>query len=221
MIFYFKKEVGDIVSGSITSIAKKDYSSHHFKLGAGIVLGTIPVCIAGVLLKSILNAPNSPLRSIYVVGTACVVMGALLIVCEIFAKPKRSLTEITIKDAIIIGIAQVGALIPGVSRSGSTLTAGLMLGLQRDTAAAFSFLLGVPVITIAGLHELIVIYRAGLPAHGWSILIVGLVTASLSAFFAVYALLRYLERHSTYVFAWYRIILGIGLLVGAAVGWLH
>lgn len=221
VMLYFKKEISSILSGFFGSFANKNFSSHEFQLGIGIIIGTIPVGIAGLLLKSILNTPGTPLRSIYVVGAACIVMGSLLIYCEKFCKPTRELSQITLKDAVLVGIAQMFALIPGVSRSGSTLTAGLMLGLKRETAAAYSFILGVPVITIAGLKEIHELHKAGLTSHGWSILFVGIITASISAFIAVFALLRYLEKHSTYVFAWYRMLLGIALIVGALAGWLH
>ena len=221
VMLYFKKELQSIVVDTTKSILQKNFSSHSFKLGVGIILGTIPVCVAGLLLKSILNAPASPLRSIYVIGAASFFMGALLVVCEKTTKPTREYSEITIKDAVLIGIAQMFALIPGVSRSGSTLTAGLFLGLKRETAAAFSFILGVPVITLAGVHEIYVLYKAGLSTHGFEILFAGIATASVSAFIAVFGLLRYLEKHSTYVFAWYRMLLGVGLIVGALMGYLH
>ncbi len=221
VMLYFKKEISSIITGTFLSIRKKDYSSHEFKLALGIIIGTVPVCIAGLLLKSVLNMPHSPLRSIYVIGFSSMIMGSLLIYCEKFCKPSRDLSQVTLRDSVFIGLAQAAALIPGVSRSGSTLTAGLMLGFKRDTAAAYSFILGVPVITLAGLHEIHVLYKAGLDAYGWSILAVGIITASISAFIAVFSLLRYLEKHSTYLFAWYRILIGIGLIIGAAIGFLH
>ncbi len=221
VMLYFKKEIFSIIAGFFQSLKEKNYSNHQFKLGLGIIIGTIPVGIAGLLLKSILNTPGTPLRSIYVIGSACVVMGSLLIYCEKFCAFKRDLSEITIKDAFLVGVAQMFALIPGVSRSGSTLTAGLMLGMKRETAAAFSFILGVPVITLAGLKEVHELYKAGLSTHGWSILIVGLVTASIAAFVAVFSLLRYLEKHTTTIFAWYRILLGVALIAGASLGYLH
>ncbi|MES2616104.1 MAG: undecaprenyl-diphosphatase UppP [Bdellovibrionota bacterium] len=218
VMIYFKKEIFSIFSGTCQSIVKRNFSSHEFKLGLGIILGTIPVGVAGLLLKSTLNAPGTPFRSIYVIGTASIIMGLLLIYCEKFSKPTREFSQITLKDAILVGLAQMLALIPGVSRSGATLTAGFMLGLKRETAAAYSFILGVPVITLAGLHEIVVLHKAGLTLHGWSVLIVGLITASIAAFAAVFGLLRYLEKHNTYVFAWYRVLVGIGLIAGAVIG---
>lgn len=119
-----------------------------------------------------------------------------------------------------MGLAQALALIPRVSRSGSTLTAGLFLEMDRETAARFSFLLGLPAIVLAGALELHTLFKAGLDLYGWMILLVGLTTASISAFAAIYGLLHYLEKRSTWIFVWYRLIMGVFLLVGVSVGFL-
>jgi undecaprenyl-diphosphatase len=113
-----------------------------------------------------------------------------------------------------VGFAQVGALVPGVSRSGSTLTAALFLDLKRQEAARFSFLLGLPAIAGAGLHEFYKLFKAHLDMHGWSILAVGLVVASISAFAAIWGLLRILERFSAWPFVVYRALIGVLLLAG-------
>jgi undecaprenyl-diphosphatase len=120
---------------------------------------------------------------------------------------------------MMVGIAQIGALIPGVSRSGSTLTAALALGFKRDEAARFSFLLGLPAIALAGFKELWELHKAHLDAQGWSVLAVGLVVASISAFVAIWALMRVLERYSAWPFVIYRGVLGVILLAGMALGW--
>ena len=125
-----------------------------------------------------------------------------------------------LRDALIVGVAQVGALIPGISRSGSTLTAALFRDLKREEAARFSFLIGIPAIALAGLHEIWVLHKAHIPSEAWHVLIFGLVIASLSAFAAIWGLMRSLERFSTWPFVFYRAAIGILLLVGATVGWL-
>ena len=147
-------------------------------------------------------------------------MAILLAIAEIYARHQRTLANASLADAIIVGIAQTGALIPGVSRSGSTLTAALALGFKRDEAARFSFLVGLPAIALAGFKELWELHRAQLDAHGWSMLAVGLVVASVSAFFAIWGLMRVLERFSAWPFVIYRGVLGIFLLIGVATGWL-
>ena len=126
----------------------------------------------------------------------------------------------TLLDAMVVGVAQIGALIPGVSRSGSTLTAALFLDLKREEAARFSFLLGIPAIALAGLKELYELHKAHLDAQGWTILAVGLVVGSLSAFVAISLLMRILERFSTWPFVVYRALIGAVLLYGATTGWL-
>ena len=121
---------------------------------------------------------------------------------------------------MLVGIAQVGALIPGVSRSGSTLTVALALGFKRDEAARLSFLLGLPAIALAGLKEMWELYKIHLDGHGWSVLAVGLIVASISAFFAIWGLMRVLEQFSTWPFVVYRFILGVIILAGVTTGWL-
>jgi undecaprenyl-diphosphatase len=155
-----------------------------------------------------------------VIGWACMAMAALLAVAELAARHRRTIEQATWLDALLVGIAQVGALIPGVSRSGSTLTAALMLGFKRDEAARLSFLLGLPAIALAGLKELWELHKVHLDWHAWSILIVGIGVASVSAFFAIWGLMRILENFSSWPFVIYRFLLGLVILVGIAVGWL-
>ena len=147
-------------------------------------------------------------------------MAILLGVAERVARHKRTLDHVTLKDAMIVGLAQVGALIPGISRSGSTLTAALFLGLKRDEAAKFSFLLGLPAIALAGLKEFHELWKAGLDVHGWSVLSVGLIVASLSAFVAIWSLMHILERFSSWPFVIYRGLMGVFLLAAFYWGWL-
>ncbi|WP_397600432.1 undecaprenyl-diphosphate phosphatase [Silvanigrella sp.] len=216
VMIYFRKEIYNIFIGTLKSIKTRDFSSTEFRLGIGIIIGTIPVGIMGLMLKSVLNAPNSPLRSLYVIGVACIVMGGLFIIAEKVCKHERDFSKLTFKDCLIVGLSQVAALIPGVSRSGATISAGLFLGLKRETAAAFSFILGVPVIVAAGLKQIHEMHNAGLTSHGWSVLFVGIATASVAAFLAVFGLMKYLEQRSTLIFAWYRLALGVILIVCAS-----
>ncbi|MBS0251578.1 MAG: undecaprenyl-diphosphate phosphatase, partial [Proteobacteria bacterium] len=139
---------------------------------------------------------------------------------EVLARHIRTLENATFSDALLVGIAQVGALIPGVSRSGSTLTAALLLGFTRVEAARFSFLLGLPAITLAGLKELWELHKAHLDAHAWSVLSVGLLSGSIAAFFAIWGLLRILENFSSWPFVAYRALMGVLLILGAAAGFL-
>jgi undecaprenyl-diphosphatase len=145
-------------------------------------------------------------------------MSLLLALAEILCRHKRRMADISLGDALIVGLAQLGALIPGVSRSGSTLTAALFLNFKRDEAARFSFLLGLPAIALAGLKELWVLLHSGLTPHAWSVLAFGLIIGSCSAFAAIWGLMRFLERFSTWPFVVYRALLGIVLLIAASWG---
>jgi undecaprenyl-diphosphatase len=220
VVAYFWRDVQDILLGSMSALARRDFLDHSLRFAFGIVIGTIPIGIAGLALAKTLNACGSPLRALWVVGAACIVMALLLGLAEVFARHQRSFDRVNLLDCLLVGIAQVGALIPGVSRSGSTLTAALFLGFKRDEAARLSFLLGLPAIALAGFKELHELRHAGLDAHGWAVLGVGLLVASLSAFVAIWGLLRILERFSAWPFAVYRALIGAVLLAGVATGWL-
>ncbi|OBQ61210.1 undecaprenyl-diphosphate phosphatase [Mesorhizobium erdmanii] len=220
VVSYFWGDVRDILFGSLNALTRRDFADRHFRLASWIVLATIPIVIAGVTLSGVLNACNSPLRSLSVIGWSCIVMAILLALAEIFARHKRTIAEASLADALLVGVAQIGALIPGVSRSGSTLTAALGLGFKRAEAARFSFLLGLPAIALAGLKELWELHKIHLDSHGWSVLATGLVVASISAFFAIWGLMRVLERFSAWPFVIYRGLLGVVLLLGVAMGWL-
>jgi undecaprenyl-diphosphatase len=218
VVSYFWRDVRQVTTGSIDAVRRGDYNDRWFKLAVAIVLATIPIGIAGLALSSTLNACNSPLRGLMVIGISCVVMAVLLAVAEVRARHTREVSEMRLRDALIVGVAQIGALIPGVSRSGSTLTAALFLNFKREEAARFSFLLGLPAIALAGLKELWVLLHADMPAHAWPHLLFGLVVASISAFFAIWGLMKFLERFSTWPFVIYRALLGIFLIVAVSTG---
>lgn len=220
VVSYFWSDVRGVLVGSVSALRRRDFQAWDFRFAVWIVLATIPGVIGGALLKSRLNTCGSPIRTLEVIGVACLVMGVLLALAELSCRHRRTLAQMTLLDAMVVGIAQVGALIPGVSRSGSSLTAALFLDLKRDEAARFSFLLGLPFIALAGVYELLQLAKAHLDGHGWSILLVGLVVGSISAFAAIWSLMRILERFSAWPFVVYRIVLGIFLLVGASAGWL-
>lgn len=218
VVSYFWRDVRQVTTGSIDAVRRGDYNDRWFKLAVAIVLTTLPICIAGLVLSSTLNACNSPMRGLMVIGISCVVMAVLMAVAEVRARHTRDVSQMRLRDALIVGVAQIGALIPGVSRSGSTLTAALFLNFKREEAARFSFLLGLPAIALAGLKELWVLLHADLPAHAWPHLLFGLVVASISAFFAIWGLMKFLERFSTWPFVVYRALLGVFLIVAVSTG---
>ena len=178
------------------------------------------IVIVGASLANIINACGSPLRTPMVVGIACFVMALLMGAAELFARHTRPAERMTLLDALLIGIAQVGALIPGVSRSGSTFTAAMFLGFNREDAARISFLLGVPAIALAGGKELWVLHQAHIDPTAWKMLAIGLVVSSASAFVAVWGLMRFLRHSTTWALVIYRAAFGLVLIAGAAMGWI-
>jgi undecaprenyl-diphosphatase len=221
VVSYFWADVRRLASESVVAAGRRQWDDDALRLVVWIALATVPIVVAGVLLSPILNQCGSPMRGLAVIGWACIAMAVLLALAEIAAKHRKTLAGASFLDAMLVGFAQVGALIPGVSRSGSTLTAALGLGFKRDEAARFSFLLGIPAIALAGLKELWELHKAHLNAHGWSVLAVGLVVASISAFVAIWGLMRILERFSAWPFVVYRGLLGAVILAGAGMGWLR
>jgi undecaprenyl-diphosphatase len=220
VVSYFWSDVRGLAVNSLRAIASGQFQERDLRFSLWIILATIPIGIAGLMLGKLLNTCNSPLRNVSVIGWACVAMAVLLGVAEICARHRRTIDNASFVDAMLIGIAQIGALIPGVSRSGSTLTAALALGFKRDEAARLSFLLGLPAVALAGLKEMWELYKIHLDSHGWSVLALGLIVASISAFFAIWGLMRILQQFSTWPFAIYRFMLGLVILVGVATGWL-
>lgn len=218
VVSYFWRDVSQLSTGSVQAIRRRDFRNRELKLSLWILLATLPLVVAGMALAPVLNACPSPLRSLNVVAVACIVMAALLACAELLARHSRTLEHVRFVDALVVGLAQVGALIPGVSRSGSTLTAALWLGLKREEAARFSFLLGLPAITLAGLRELWELHHAHLPLHGWAVLGVGLIVASISAYVAIWTLMKILERLSAWPFVAYRGALGVLILVLLSAG---
>lgn len=221
VVSYFWSDVRGLATGSLGALARRRWDDPALRLALLIVLATVPIAIAGAALAPTLNACHSPLRTLPAIGIACLVMAALLGAAEIAARHTRSVGQAGFVDALLVGIAQVGALIPGVSRSGSTLTAALGLGFRRAEAARFSFLLGLPAIALAGGKEVWELYKVHLGAHGWSVLAVGLAAGAVSSFAAIWGLMRTLERFSAWPFVAYRALLGVVLLAGSMAGWLR
>lgn len=218
VVSYFRRDVGGIVGGGLTALRTRQFVTGPGRLALGIVLATIPIVIAGVALAPLLNRCGSPLRSLGVIGVTSLVMALLLAATEWLASHRRTMEQAGFRDFLLVGLAQVGALIPGVSRSGSTLTAAMGLGFRRDEAARLSFLLGLPAIALAGLKEAWEIAKVGIDAHATALLVVGLIAGSLASFVAIWGLMRYLERMSSWVFVVYRAAMGIFLLWAVSTG---
>ncbi len=178
-----------------------------------MIAGTIPIGVVGLLAK---HAIEGPLRSISVIATSLIVVGVLMAVVEKTARHERPLEAFTLRDALLVGLAQSLALIPGTSRSGITLVAAMLLGFRRDAAARFSFLLSIPAVAAAGVFELPKIMRN--QEISSAALLVGLATAAASGYLSVAWLLRFLRTRTTYGFVVYRVALGIGLVAAVLAG---
>ena len=227
VVSYFWKDLRHITLGSVKAIATKNYKAHEFKLAIAIILGTLPIVFAGLLIKIFVpDYDKSPLRSLAAIAIASIVMSLLLAIAEILGQQRtdqkiisRQFPKISIIDGIFMGLAQTMALIPGVSRSGSTLTAGLFMGLDRVAATRFSFLLGIPAITLGGIVELIGLIKNGFDM-GIGQLAIGLLSSVIFSYLAIAWLLKFFQTHSTWVFVGYRLVFGALLLTGLGLGWL-
>lgn len=213
VLWYFWGDLTRIIVGATTAIARKDYTNYDFRLFLGIVLGTMPIIFFGFSIKIFIpDFDNSPIRSLAAIATASIVMSLLLGLAEKLGKRQRDFENLTMNDGLLMGLVQALSLIPGVSRSGSTLTGGLFIGLQRETAARFSFLLGIPAITLAGLVELKDVVGTGLSNAEIIPLIAGVISAAIFSYIAIAGLLRFLKTHSNWVFIWYRLAFGVAIL---------
>lgn len=188
------------------------------RLALLIAIGTVPGAAIGLLAENSIDEiyhPGgvAPDRVIVAVAYALIALALLLLLAERIARHVRHMDSLRVPDALIIGLAQAAALIPGVSRSGATITAGLFRGLTRADAARFSFLLGTPIVAVAGAKGLLEVLTSGLDAGQLSVFAIGLATSAIAGFAAIWGLLRYLQRASTLVFIIYRIVLGLLLLL--------
>jgi len=221
VLTYFWRDLTDILSGSVQAIARKDWDDRQFRIALGIALGTLPIVIGGLAIKKFIpDFDNSPLRSLGAIAIASIVMALLLGFAEISGSRHRHYNALGMNDGLVLGTAQALALIPGVSRSGSTLTAGLFSGIDRAAAARFSFLLGIPAITLAGLVELLGVVQDGLPSGAWFSLILGVIVSAVSSYAAIAWLLKFLQTQNTWVFVIYRLLFGVSILSAIGLGWL-
>lgn len=213
VIAYFRTDLARVLRGISGALLRGQWREPEARLGIAMAIGTLPILFAGLAIK--LYWPGyetSPLRSVPAIAGVSILMALLLALAERLGPRSKQLDQVQGRDGLVVGLAQVLALIPGVSRSGSTLTASLFDSWKRPDAARFSFLLGIPAITIAGLVELKDAFSE--PSAGGVLpLLVGIVSAAVVSWLAIDWLLKFLQRHSTWVFVIYRLLFGILLLV--------
>jgi undecaprenyl-diphosphatase len=213
VVAYFRRDLAEVGRGVGRAFRYGQWNDPSARLGVAIILGTLPILLAGLAVK--LWVPRfeaSPLRSMTSIAVVSIVMALLLALAELLGRRRRRIGDVEVRDGLLVGAAQALALVPGVSRSGSTLTASLFDGWERPSAARFSFLLGIPAITLVGLVEL----RAAIdnPVNGGVVpTLVGVVSAALVSWLAIAWLLRFLQQHSTWLFVGYRLLFGLVILL--------
>ncbi len=197
-----------LLSGNRSSSAGR--LSHDAWLGWLVIIGSLPVAVVGLLFKKQIEGTFT--KNLWVIATMMIVVAILLAIAELVSKKTRTMDQLAAGDAIAVGSAQVLALIPGSSRSGSTIMAGLFIGETRETAARFSFLLSIPAIAASGLLELKeAIHR--LPPGSYGALLVAAIVSGVVGYASIWFLLRFLRTHSTGIFIGYRIVVGVLILL--------
>jgi undecaprenyl-diphosphatase len=216
VVIYFRKDIWEITSAFVRSLVGKAGPDDQFnaRMGWYLGLGTLPIVVFGVIFK---DQIETGARNLYIVGSMLIVFGLVLAAADIFAKHVRKLESIKPNDAIVIGLAQALALIPGVSRSGATITFGLFRDFTRRDAARFSFLLSIPAVVLSGVYELkdAVGHATGASTPA---LIVSTIAAFVVGYWSIAFLLKWLGEHTMKIFVLYRLVLGALVLVLAASG---
>jgi undecaprenyl-diphosphatase len=206
LLAYFWRDWTRLALAGLAGIASRDArGSTEWKLLWLLILGCVPAGLAGVLFE---DAIEDLLRSPIQIAALMIVFGLVLLVAERRSSRDRPIASLTWRDALAVGAAQALALAPGVSRSGVTLSAALLLGMRRADAARFSFLLGTPLVLAAGLFEGVKLVRTGVTGDERTAFAIGMVTSALVGLVVIWGLLAYLQRHSTAVFVGYRVLVG-------------
>jgi undecaprenyl-diphosphatase len=208
VLLYFRKEVLAMAAAWLGSFIGRGLNPDA-RLAWAVIFGTVPVVIAGAIFKDFVE---QSLRSVVVIAVATIVFGLLLGWADLRGSRRRDEYSLTWIDVLVIGVAQAVALIPGTSRSGITMTAGLAMGLTRQAAARFSFLLSIPTIVASGLLLTLDLLEQPDPV-AWGVLLTGATIAAVSAYLCIHWFLKLLERIGMMPFVIYRLVLGIGLLI--------
>ena len=210
VFIYFAGDIGRLIVAALEGLRQRDLNcSPDTRMAWSIVPGTLPIAVLGLGFKDFIETEA---RSLYLIAGALIVLALLLLLAERTGKREREMRELGFWEIQLIGLCQALALIPGCSRSGSTIMGGLFVGLKREDAARFSFLLGLPAIGACGLLELLDLLVGGLGGEGLVNIGIAVVAAGVSGYLSIGFLLRFLKRHGTYAFVVYRILLG-GLIL--------
>ena len=210
VLIYFRKDIWRIGSTWVRSLYRPEYRGQlDARMGWFIIIGSLPIVVLGILLKDIIE---SDFRNLWIIGTTLIVLGLILGIADRVSSDRLRIKDIRLRDAVLMGLAQACALIPGVSRSGATISMGRFLGYQREAATRYAFLLAIPAVIGAGLFELREIPH-GDNSYGWGPTIVATVVSFLVGYAAIAWLLRYVATNSYLPFVIYRVALGSLTLV--------
>ena len=214
VLVYFARDIAHLVAVWFRGLRSPEARADpDYRLAWLVIIGTIPIAVLGVLFK---HQIETVARNLWLIATTMVVFGVLLGLAEYYGRQKIELRQMKVSDGVILGFAQACALIPGVSRSGGTITAGLFLGLERTAAVRYSFLLAIPAVVAAGIFTIPDIAKGGItPVQ----MIVATVIAFVVGFAVIAWLLRWVAKHTVYAFVWYRLALGVLLFVALGAGW--
>ncbi|MEA2156873.1 MAG: undecaprenyl-diphosphatase [Solirubrobacteraceae bacterium] len=217
VLLYFRADLIRIATAWLRSLRDPAVrGTLEARMGWYLIFGSVPIVIFGVAFK---DQIENGARDLYLIGSMLIVFGLVLLVAEALSRRDRDLDTITRRDAVVIGFAQALALVPGVSRSGATISAGLLLGFDRVSAARFSFLLSIPAVVLSGLYELKdVVNGSAEGAVGVGPTAVATLLAFVTGYASIALLLRFLTTHSTVVFVGYRVVLGATVLALVASG---
>lgn len=210
LTLYFRRDIADLIAGFFQGISGKGPRSQSSRLPFYLIAASVPAAIVGKTLEG-------PIEEIFrsspkLIALFLILFGLLLAFADTTGAKRARLDRMDLKGSMLIGIAQCLALLPGVSRSGITITAALLLGFKRDASARFSFLLSLPIVFGAGLLKVGKLASQGIPPADIQPLIVGIATSAFFGYLSVALLLKLVQRHSLYVFVWYRLLAGAGFL---------
>lgn len=214
VLIYFRRDIVALAGAWLSGLTSSQRRGDQYRLAWAVILGTIPIGVVGFLGRDAISAA----RSLWVVAAALVGWSVVMVIAERVGRQTRSETDIRWGDAFIVGLVQCVALIPGVSRSGATISAGLLRGLDRVSATRFSFFLSIPAMVAAGVFEAASEGSAVARTIGWAATGTGTLVAFVVGYIAIAWLLRLVARHRITVFVPYRVALGLLLLIGLATG---
>ena len=212
-IIYFFRDIVRIVKGFVVGLFNRDQRGFDYRFGWYVIVGSLPIAIVGVVAK---DAITGPLRSLWVVASGLILWSVVMVYAEKVGRQTRGERDTNMTDAVVVGVMQAAALFPGVSRSGATISFGLLRDLDRVTATRLAFFLGIPALLGGGAFELKDAVSG--PSVGIPALLVGTVVSFIVGYASIAWLLRFVARHSLVAFVWYRVALGVVLILGLAVG---